>query len=145
MNNELTTEQKFVKFEPLTFDELLKLYTEYKVTYSHDGIGLYIDIILNNKPKGVDDYYAKILKNSIYDRQASFEVKRIKDYINSLIEIVKDELYECNDSFIVIKHIPSGRFMRLDGNYSSYEGLDFNEQFWYEVTPKEVITIEYTK
>lgn len=142
--NIIKIERKFIEFQPLKFDELILLYNKHGVTESHDGIDLYVNIVTNTKPSNFDSNYANILKNSRYDSKAKNFVSRLNDYTNSLVFVIKDNLYDEFDSHIVIQHNDSGSFIRLDAGYSSYNGLDFFGQCWYEVTPKEVISIEYT-
>lgn len=138
-------ERKFIDMKPIGINDLKLLYNKYGVTESQDGLKLYIDIVIKTKPENHSNYYAKILNNSIYDRKAKPFTDKFDIYIKSLLTTIQYNLYDENDSYIVIKHNDSGEYIRLDGYYSSYNGLSFSGEWWYSVTPKEVISIEYTK
>lgn len=50
-----------------------------------------------------------------------------------------------SDYHYIIKDLDTGKFYKIDGHYSSYTGVDWDDWDIYEVEQKPVQTFEYVK
>lgn len=138
------TERLYVELKPIeNGDDFKELLIRSGSEFITDPLKLYITIGKKRKPDDFDRHYANILHKSRYDRKAKDLVLKFNMYLVDLYDVMVDDLYNEYSSYCVIKHKASDRYFRIDGNYSSYSGLDFYGQSWYEVLPVEVTNTEY--
>lgn len=151
-----------------TAEELLKIikgnYSEYSYAFG-DWSEAEIEIpteLGEKEQKAKDKFYEENLKGLTYDQQKESPYLEVYQNMPSKYDII--DLYVLNElglGEVVSVHQRGGEgqgtkwyqvwyfkdhdvYLRIDGHYTSYNGVDFYDGFGYQVFPKEKTITIYT-
>ena len=137
---------KYMDLEKLTFDELITLMNATRTHHlfcNHMWVRLH-DYITRNKIKTKVKYRNYVFKG-IHRNGVLFTDKMISDYNKDMVEIVDEQsgAIDFDDCHIILRHRDSNRYMKISGEYTSYNGNEYYGD-WVEVKPVEIVTVEYS-
>lgn len=115
--------------EALSFDEFNEMITTISM-YSEDGISTMFGSFCQQ-----------------YNIQPNPELlEKLNNFDDVVVyDIVEDKIVDGDEWVFVIKHHDTARYLKMIGDYNSYEGKERRYVVSYEVEPKQVTMTEYNR
>ena len=142
---------KFMNLESVTFDELKIILDEQvsEINNTEDGYEFWCRVA-NAELGGEFDKFKFIrgeryANNKVTVDGEDFDSKTLNEWLGKTFTEIEFEGGEGEGEYahVVVKHLESGRYLKLVGYYYSYDGFDWSGCEWFEVNPVEVTVTKY--